>query len=164
MEDYDVIVIGGGINGLTAAAYLGKAGLKTLVLEAKGECGTHSDTCEPGIPGFLHNTHATWIISAMSPAMDDLELSEYGLEYCSTEFAFGKLFLDGTIGRRLIADCSDMSQPGLRGLSLPHRAQGWESDDPRKIRAGDCPKSPPIRQDQSCSQCPIRGAQPDQPL
>ncbi len=95
MEEYDVIVIGGGINGLTAAAYLSKAGLKTLVLEAKGECGTHSDTCEPGIPGFLHNTHATWIISAMSPAMEDLELSEYGLEYRSTEFAFSKTFLDG---------------------------------------------------------------------
>ena len=95
MEDYDVILIGGGINGLTAAAYLSKAGLKTLVLEAKGECGTHSDTCEPGIPGFLHNTHAKWIISAMSPAMEDLELSEYGLEYRSTEFAFSKTFLDG---------------------------------------------------------------------
>ena len=98
MEDYDVILIGGGINGLTAAAYLGKAGLKTLVLEAKGECGTHSDTCEPGIPGFLHNTHATWIISAMSPAMEDLELTQFGLEYCSTEFAFGKVFLDGKNG------------------------------------------------------------------
>jgi len=95
MEDYDVIIIGGGVSGLTAGAYLAKAGLKTLVLEAKGECGTHCDTCEPGIPGFLHNTHATWIISAMSPAMEDLELAEYGLEFLSTEFAFSKTFLDG---------------------------------------------------------------------
>ena len=96
MQDYDVIIIGGGVNGLTAAAYLSRSGIKTLVLEAKGECGTHSDTCEPGIPGFLHNTHATWLISAMSPAMEDLNLTEFGLEYLTTEYVFGKTFLDGT--------------------------------------------------------------------
>jgi len=96
MQDYDVIVIGGGVNGLAAAAYLGRSGVRTLVLEARGECGTHCDTCEPGIPGYLHNTHATWLISAMSPAMEDLNLTEFGLEYLGTEYVFGKPFLDGT--------------------------------------------------------------------
>ena len=96
MADYDVIIIGGGINGLTCAAYLGKAGLKTLVLEARGQCGTHCDTTEPGIPGFLHNLHATWLISAVSPPMRDLELEKFGLEWRATEFAFGKAFADGT--------------------------------------------------------------------
>jgi beta-carotene ketolase (CrtO type) len=96
MADYDVIIIGGGINGLVCAAYLGKAGLKTLVLEARGQCGTHCDTTEPGIPGFLHNLHATWLISAMSPAMLDLDLEKFGLEWRATEFAFGKAFPDNT--------------------------------------------------------------------
>lgn len=96
MEGYDVIIIGGGVNGLTAASYLSRSGLKTLVLEAKGECGTHCDTIEPGEPGYLHNTHATWIISAMSPAMGDLNLSDFGLEYVTTEFVYGKTFKDGT--------------------------------------------------------------------
>ena len=94
MTDYDVIVIGGGINGLTSAAYLSRAGLKTLVLEARGECGCHCDTVEPGIPGFRHNLHATWLISAMSPAMGDLELQKYGLEHCVTDYVYAKTFED----------------------------------------------------------------------
>ena len=65
----DVIVIGGGMSGLCCAAYLGRAGLKTLLLEARGQCGAHCDTTEPGIPGFLHNLHTTWMITAISPAM-----------------------------------------------------------------------------------------------
>ena len=95
MDTYDVIVVGGGINGLVCASYLGKAGLKVLVLEARGECGAHCDTSEPGIPGFLHNLHATWLITAMSPAMEDLGLENYGLELRGTDYAYGKTFLDG---------------------------------------------------------------------
>jgi len=96
MTDYDAIIIGGGVNGLTCAAYLAKAGLKTLVLEARGECGAHCDTTEPGVPGFYHNLHATWLMSAFSPAMGDLELAKFGLEHRTTDFAYGKTSLDGT--------------------------------------------------------------------
>lgn len=96
MKDYDVIIIGGGINGLTAAAYLAKSGLKVVVLEARGECGAHCDSTEPGIPGFVHNLHATWLISALSPAVEDLELaSRFGLEHVTTEYCYAKTFADG---------------------------------------------------------------------
>lgn len=96
MKDYDVIVIGGGINGLTAAAYLAKAGLSVGVFEARGQCGAHCDTIELGLPGFLHNTHAAWLVPAMSPAMEDLDLEGFGLDLRGTDTLFAKPFLNGT--------------------------------------------------------------------
>ena len=95
MKDYDVIVIGGGINGLTAAAYLAKAGLSVGVFEARGQCGAHCDTVELGTPGFLHNTHAVWLVPALSPAMVDLDLERFGLELRGTDVLFAKTFLAG---------------------------------------------------------------------
>ncbi len=95
MNDYDVIVIGGGINGLTAAAYLAKAGMSVGVFEARGQCGAHCDTIELGLPGFLHNTHAAWLVPAMSPAMADLELDSFGLDLLGTDVLFAKTFLNG---------------------------------------------------------------------
>jgi beta-carotene ketolase (CrtO type) len=96
IRDYDVVVIGGGINGLTAAAYLAKAGLSVGVFEARGQCGAHCDTVELGLPGFLHNTHAAWLVPAMSPVMADLELESFGLDLCGTDILFAKTFRNGT--------------------------------------------------------------------
>jgi beta-carotene ketolase (CrtO type) len=103
MHDYDVVVVGGGINGLTVAAYLAKAGLSVGVFEARGQCGAHCDTVELGIPGFLHNLHATWLVPSMSPAMADLELERYGLELRGTDVLYAKSFLDGSN----LLQCSD---------------------------------------------------------
>ncbi|MFQ5416805.1 MAG: phytoene desaturase family protein [Myxococcota bacterium] len=96
MKEYDIVVIGGGINGLTAAAYLAKAGLGVAVFEARGQCGAHCDTVELGRPGFLHNTHAAWLVPAMSPAMADLDLEHFGLDLLGTDVLFAKPFLDGS--------------------------------------------------------------------
>ena len=95
MKDYDAIVIGGGINGLTAATYLAKSGMSVAVFERRGQCGAHCDTLELGMPGFLHNLHATWLITAMSPAMEDLDLVGHGLELVATDVAYAKEFLSG---------------------------------------------------------------------
>ncbi|MBV6510149.1 MAG: hypothetical protein JJLCMIEE_03269 [Acidimicrobiales bacterium] len=96
MHDYDAVVVGGGINGLTAAAYLAKAGLSVGVFEARGQCGAHCDTVELGLPGFLHNTHAVWLVPAMSPAMTDLDLPGFGLDLRGTDVLFAKAFSNGT--------------------------------------------------------------------
>ncbi|WP_459904066.1 FAD-dependent oxidoreductase, partial [Desulfosarcina cetonica] len=57
---YDVVVIGGGPNGLTTAAYLAKAGLKVFVAEKRLEMGGGLATEEIISPGFVHNTHALY--------------------------------------------------------------------------------------------------------
>lgn len=56
-DSYDVIIIGAGHNGLVAAAYLAKAGLQVLVLEARPAIGGLAATEEP-FPGFKFNTGA----------------------------------------------------------------------------------------------------------
>ena len=95
MSEFDVIVVGGGVNGLTCAAYLAKSGAKVLVLERRDEVGTHCSTEEVTIPGFRHNLHAVWIITATSPCVEDLELEKFGLEFAVTEYAYGMPFPDG---------------------------------------------------------------------
>jgi len=95
MKEFDVLIIGGGINGLTVASYLQKVGLSVGVFEARGQCGAHCDTIELGRPGFLHNTHAAWLVPAMSPAMADLELERYGLNLRGTDIIYAKPFRNG---------------------------------------------------------------------
>ena len=96
MKDYDVIVIGGGINGLTTASYLQKSGLQVGVFEQRGQCGANCDTIELGLPGFLHNTHATWLVPGMSPCMVDLGLEDFGLNLCGTDIIYAQPHRDGT--------------------------------------------------------------------
>ena len=75
---YDAIVIGGGHNGLVCAAYLGAAGLKTLVLEARDKIGGCAVT-EEFYPGF-RNSQAAYTVSLLNPKIiRDLDLPRHGL-------------------------------------------------------------------------------------
>jgi phytoene dehydrogenase-like protein len=131
MMDFDVVVIGGGINGLTAAAYLQKAGMSVGVFEARGQCGTFCDTVELGMPGFLHNPHAAWLVPAMSPAMADLELDQYELRLRGTDVLFAKPFLDGTnsalgLDPQLTQDCVSRHSPADGEMLAKMRAYMME--------------------------------------
>lgn len=77
-ERYDVVIIGGGPNGLGLAAYLAKCGVKVCLCEARLEVGGGCETIEP-IPGFRIEPHASYNYAGASPAWDQLELWKYGL-------------------------------------------------------------------------------------
>ncbi|UCF79930.1 MAG: NAD(P)/FAD-dependent oxidoreductase [Acidobacteriota bacterium] len=78
-KQYDAIVVGGGHNGLTTAAYLAKSGKKVLVLEAKPIVGGTAVT-EEIYPGFKYSTCA-YICEWLSPdVVRDLQLAKHGLD------------------------------------------------------------------------------------
>jgi phytoene dehydrogenase-like protein len=86
-DDFDLVVLGAGHNGLILQAYLCKAGLKVLSLDRAAVAGGGLTTLEdPRYPGFLHNTHAFFhrAITAM-PWYADLELKRHGAVYLEPE-------------------------------------------------------------------------------
>ncbi|WP_157254575.1 phytoene desaturase family protein [Nonomuraea typhae] len=99
MAEHDVIVVGGGHNGLTTAAYLAKAGLDVLVLEAKEYVGGGAVTQEVTLPGFHHDLHAiAHIFIQASPLVRDDELgllSRHGLRYVYPDPCISVVFPDG---------------------------------------------------------------------
>jgi phytoene dehydrogenase-like protein len=96
MAGFDGIIIGGGHNGLTCAAYLARAGMRVAVVEANQKIGGGCVTDEVTLPGFKHNLHSNFHLFTDGPVVSDLELGRYGLEYIYPEVQDGMAFRDGT--------------------------------------------------------------------
>ena len=93
-QEYDAVIIGGGHNGLTSAAYLARAGLRTLVLERRHVLGGAAVT-EEVFPGFKFSV-CSYVVSLLRPeVIRDLDLPRHGLEI---------LPLDGTFTPMLNGD------------------------------------------------------------
>jgi len=86
-EQYDAIIIGGGHNGLTCAAYLARAGKKVVVLERRHVLGGAAVT-EEIYPGFKY-TVCSYVVSLLRPwIIRDLDLARHGLQIMPLETSF----------------------------------------------------------------------------
>jgi phytoene dehydrogenase-like protein len=93
---YDAIVIGGGHNGLTAAAYLARAGLSTLVVERRDLVGGCCVT-EEIAPGCRVST-TSYIASMLRPeVIRELGLADHGLRMVPCDPAIQVPFPDGQV-------------------------------------------------------------------
>src|SRR6187397_2693655 len=87
MSNYDVIVIGGGHNGLVNAAYLARAGKRVLVLERRHVLGGAAVT-EEVFPGFKFSV-ASYVVSLLRPEIiRELDLPRHGLEILPLDGTF----------------------------------------------------------------------------
>jgi phytoene dehydrogenase-like protein len=89
-QRYDAIVIGGGHNGLISAAYLARAGMKTLVLEQRHVLGGAAVT-EELFPGFRFSVFS-YVVSLLRPeVIRELELPKHGLDILPLDGTFTPL-------------------------------------------------------------------------
>ncbi len=99
-SSHEVVIIGGGHNGLTVACYLAKAGVDVCVVEALPYIGGGVVSTESAAPGFKTDLCAVWhgVIQANPLILNDELglLSKFGLKYINPENQFSVLFPDDT--------------------------------------------------------------------
>ena len=140
-NSYDAIVIGGGHNGLVAAAYLAKYGARTVVLEARHKTGGAADTMAPWPEApDIKVTTLSYVMSLMPPSIQrDLGLERFGYKV----FPQGHGYLplpDGSIlqsgdeaqGPRVdreVLQARRRPVAEVRGVDRPHREHHGTAPD-----------------------------------
>jgi phytoene dehydrogenase-like protein len=120
MNETDVVIIGGGHNGLTCAAYLAAAGLRVRIVERRKVVGGAAVT-EEFVPGF-RNSVAAYTVSLLNPKIiADLALADHGLTIVERR---AQNFLPDPDGRTLVTG-EGRTRESLAKLS-PHDAEALE--------------------------------------
>ena len=116
------VVVGGGPNGLVAAALLARAGVQVTVLEAAETIGGGARTTEAIVPGLLHDScSAIHPMAVGSAALRSLELHRYGLEWRWPEIDCAHPLDGGDAGvlhRSLVATAAGLGVDGARWRAL----------------------------------------------
>lgn len=97
---YDVIIVGAGHNGLTAGAYLARAGRKVLVLERRGVVGgcAVTEEIDPELAPGCRVSTASYIASMLRPTIiRDLRLADYGLRMVACDPGVQAAFEDDDV-------------------------------------------------------------------
>ena len=107
---WDVVVIGGGPNGLMAAAYLAKAGLKVLLIERRYEIGGGLVTEEIMFPCYYSNAHVIYhLMVDYMPVIKDFNLDNHGMAWVKPNLQAAMVFEDGgsLLLTRMVEDTRD---------------------------------------------------------
>jgi len=95
-DKFDIIIIGGGPNGLEIGAYLAKAGQKCLLLEKRFEVGGGLATEQVTLPDYFHNTHAIYhMMVDYAPVYQDMNFEEYNVRHIKPELQWAMPLKDG---------------------------------------------------------------------
>ncbi|MGV3516781.1 phytoene desaturase family protein [Luteitalea sp.] len=96
--DVDVVVVGAGPNGLTAAIVLGRAGLNVAVLEARRTIGGGCRTEALTLPGYRHDVCAAIHPMALaSPIFQRLDLTQHGVDWAPARYPLAHPLDDGRV-------------------------------------------------------------------
>lgn len=111
---HDVVVIGGGVNGLTAALFLAEQGYDVALLERNAEVGgaiASAQVTEPGLVHDLYSTNQNLFLASAVHARFGARFEQRGLRFAHTDLPFANVY-PGAASLRVVGDVAET----LRGL------------------------------------------------